>query len=62
MTKEESMEYLEKKDFLSKDGADGINGFNLDVLIDGIYFNNSNDNCEELIMAFEEMVKEDETL
>jgi len=54
--------WLEKNNFLSKDGADGINGFNLDLLIDGIYFNNGNDNYEELIKAFEEMVKEDETL
>ena len=54
--------WLEKNNFLSKDGADGINGFNLDLLIDGIYFNNGNDNYEELIKAFEEMVKEDEKL
>lgn len=54
--------WLEKNNFLSKDGADGINGFNLDLLIGGIYFNNGNDNYEELIKAFEEMVKEDETL
>ena len=54
--------WLEKNNFLSKVGADGINGFNLDLLIDGIYFNNGNDNYEELIKAFEEMVKEDETL
>ena len=54
--------WLEKNNFLSKDGADGINGFNLDVLIDGIYFNNRNDNYEEMIRAFEEMVKEDEKL
>ena len=54
--------WLEKNNFLSKVGAAGINGFNLDLLIDGIYFNNGNDNYEELIKAFEEMVKEDETL
>lgn len=50
--------WLEENNFISEDGMEGINGFNIDTLIDSIHFNDVR-GSDLFIKEFEEMVKGD---
>lgn len=54
----EIYDWLEKNNFIDENNGEGINGFNLDALIDDIHFNGSGQDYEKAIEEFENMVKE----